>query len=172
MKKTALIFMLFLNSVVFSQQFNVSKTEVLVDTEKNIWSPTTENVFIESKSKYEEIESKRSGGEKQLNKLKNLFIEENKKLNFQRRAYSQTIERIQKCYKENATLTNKQKFFENLAADFGDIITNERDKKLLEDKVNYLSNENKMLNKFKDNFKIIHSSSNQIRLYDVLFLLF
>jgi hypothetical protein len=48
MKKTALIFMLFLNSVVFSQQFNVSKTEVLVDTEKNIWSPTTENVFIES----------------------------------------------------------------------------------------------------------------------------
>lgn len=148
---------------ILGKELNIPNSEIksvldiLDETKKNI--KTLKNGFIESKSKYEEIESKRSGGEKQLNKLKNLFIEENKKLNFQRRAYSQTIERIQKCYKENATLTNKQKFFENLAADFGDIITNERDKKLLEDKVNYLSNENKMLNKFKDNFKIIEDKA-------------
>lgn len=48
MKKTAIVLMLLISSVAFSQEFNVSKTEVLIDIEKNIWSPTTENVFIET----------------------------------------------------------------------------------------------------------------------------
>lgn len=40
--------MLIVNSIAYSQEFSVSKTEVLVDVENNIWSPTTENVFIKT----------------------------------------------------------------------------------------------------------------------------
>lgn len=48
MKKIAIILMLIISNAAFSQEYNVSKTEVLIDIEKNIWSPTTENVFIET----------------------------------------------------------------------------------------------------------------------------
>lgn len=48
MKKIVIILMLIVNSIAYSQEFNVSKTEVLVDSGKNIWSQTTENVFVET----------------------------------------------------------------------------------------------------------------------------
>ncbi len=48
MKKVTIILMLIVSSIAYSQEFNVSKTEVLVNVEKSIWSPTTENVFIET----------------------------------------------------------------------------------------------------------------------------
>lgn len=49
MKKAMIIFLsLFMNCLVFSQEYNVSKTEVLVDVQQNKWSQTTENAFVES----------------------------------------------------------------------------------------------------------------------------
>ncbi|MFC4738977.1 hypothetical protein ACFO3U_03130 [Flavobacterium ponti] len=48
MKKLILILTLISNITIYSQEYNVSKTEVLVDVQKNNWSQTTENAFVES----------------------------------------------------------------------------------------------------------------------------
>lgn len=48
MKKIIIITTFFLTCIAYSQQHYVSKTEVLVDAQKNQWSMTTENVFVES----------------------------------------------------------------------------------------------------------------------------
>ncbi|WP_298156144.1 hypothetical protein [Flavobacterium sp.] len=50
MKIKATFVMLLVSVMVYSQKYEVSKTEVLVDAQENKWSPTLENSFIESVS--------------------------------------------------------------------------------------------------------------------------
>ena len=50
MKHIVTILMLLISITVYCQKYDVSKTEVLIDVQNNIWSETTENVFIDSVS--------------------------------------------------------------------------------------------------------------------------
>lgn len=48
MKYRSTLIMILLCATVYCQKYDVSKTEVLIDTQNNTWSQTTENAFIDS----------------------------------------------------------------------------------------------------------------------------